>query len=91
MRPHLYWDQSGALGKRYAELLSLRHEGKQDFAWDVWLAYGPDDRWGMMPPKPQVAMDQLDIDPNPNLSYLNSRRFAQRTKALFDTQQLSRQ
>ena len=64
-------------------MLSLRTKGEPALAWDVWLAYGPDGEWDDTPPKPRVAMHQLSpIDPNPNITYLDSKEFARRVHNL---------
>lgn len=78
-----YWDPKRSVGKRFTDVLSLRSKGEPALAWDVWFAYGPDATWGDAPPQPSVAMHQLKpLDPNPNISRLDSKLFAQRVNGL---------
>jgi hypothetical protein len=50
-----FWDESGQLMQRYAQLLGLGED-----AWDVYLLYGPDALWdGHLPPRPRFWMHQL--------------------------------
>ena len=50
-----YWDPKGASGHQFENTLNIKW-----FAWDVWMIYGPEQRWdGAAPPVPDFWMDQL--------------------------------
>lgn len=81
--PLHYWDPKAGVGEKLTDVLSLRSKGEPALAWDVFLAYGPDATWEDKPPQPRVAMHQLSpVDPNPNVTYLDSKLFAQRVNGL---------
>jgi len=75
--PTHYWDPSGRTGEVYAETLDLR-DG-DDYAWDVWMIYGPDAQWtGAVPPKPDFVMQQLEgLEHYPRL---DSKEFARQAR-----------
>jgi hypothetical protein len=51
-----FWDESGHIGDVLQQTLGL-----DEYAWDVWLTYGPEQQWtGDIPPKPDVWSHQLD-------------------------------
>ncbi len=56
-----YWDGIGKSGIHFGDTL----EPNGMYAWDVWLAYGPEDEWlETVPPKPEFWMHQLGpLDP----------------------------
>lgn len=70
-----YWEDSGIIGRLYERTLGI--DG--NYAWDVWLAYEPGERWeGENPPKPDFAMTQLRADrANEVMRRLDSEVFAQ--------------
>jgi hypothetical protein len=41
-----YWDGRRAVGRAVARML---HLGPGSFAWDIYLVYGPDAKWGDTP------------------------------------------
>lgn len=59
-RARHFWDSSGIIGKRYANVLEL--PGGGDYAFDVYLVFGPDVVWGEEPPPPTEWMHQLGED-----------------------------
>jgi hypothetical protein len=56
-----FWDATGEFGRALASALELKTKaGKDVYAWDVWLMYGPDAQWsGTLPPRPRKMMHQL--------------------------------
>lgn len=50
-----FWDESGNMGWVLKDTLGI-----DEYAWDVWLTYGPDQKWtGDDPPKPDAWSHQL--------------------------------
>ncbi len=73
-----YWDGVGKSGIHFAETL----ETNGMYAWDVWLAYGPDAQWTeTVPPKPEFWMHQLPLD---RTLRLDAELFADKTLALME-------
>jgi hypothetical protein len=78
-----YWDPRGSFGRRMGEILPLRRGGEPVFAWDVWMAYGPEAVWGWTPPQPRLLMHQLPyLDAAAPATEFDSGRFADRVRAL---------
>jgi hypothetical protein len=74
-----YWDENGLTLRAFQTVLGLPED-----AWDVYLLYGPSDRWeGELPPKPDFWMHQLEgaaqLAP-----FLDPDVFARRTTALLE-------
>ncbi len=74
-----YWDGVGKSGVHFGETL----ESRGVYAWDVWLAYGPDTQWlETVPPKPVFWMHQLSsFDRN---LHLDADLFAEKTLVLMN-------
>jgi len=74
-----YWDEVGKSGIHFGD--SLETDGM--YAWDVWLAYGPDDEWmETVPPRPEFWMHQLGpLDPDLKL---DAELFAEKSLALMN-------
>jgi len=73
-----YWDGVGKSGIHFAETLEIGDM----YAWDVWLAYGPDAQWlKTVPPKPEFWMHQLPLDRDLRL---DAGLFAEKTLALME-------
>lgn len=72
-----YWNPSGAFGTELGQSLALKRNGKDVYAWDVWLVYGPEATWsGTMPPAPQLLMHQLPQLRDSEYALLDSASFA---------------
>lgn len=84
--PHVrhYWNASGEFGRKLAEAVELKENGKSVYAWDVWLLFGPDavcDESG--PAKPRLLMHQLRaLKGNTRFPRLDSEVFAREARAL---------
>ena len=52
-----YWDAGGTLVKSLAPVLDLGDRP----AWDVYLLYDQNTKWGDSPPKPEFWQEQLGI------------------------------
>ena len=51
-----FWDPRGHIGDLLQQTLGIG-----EYAWDVWLTYGPQQEWsGDIPPKPDSWSHQLD-------------------------------
>ena len=75
-----YWDSTGVTMRDYRAVLGLPED-----AWDVYLVYGPDARWGgELPPKPIYWMHQLGSPREPRVDgpYLDPAVFAARVRSL---------
>jgi hypothetical protein len=75
-----YWDQTGTLMERYAEVLGFGED-----AWDVYLLYGPGARWeGELPPAPDFWMHQLGTPERPRVEgpYLEAGKLRARVAEL---------
>jgi outer membrane murein-binding lipoprotein Lpp len=80
---HSYWSPSGAFGRLLSRGVGLENHGRQVYAWDVWLLYGPEAKWDPSgPPRPQLLMHQLSALRGSTFPHLDSRVFAQRVRAL---------
>jgi hypothetical protein len=75
-----YWDPSGIVGQDYMEVLGTGNV----YAWDVWIAYGPDAEWKDASP-PAPAFWQHQLPSLPDALYLDAKDFASKTVALMDT------
>lgn len=65
-----FWDPRGTSGREFDHALGIGQ-----FAWDVYMIYGPDQTWsGDVPPKPRFWMDQLGGLPAGR--FLNAEIFA---------------
>ncbi|MBI3714626.1 MAG: hypothetical protein HY255_01380 [Betaproteobacteria bacterium] len=76
-----YWDPAGEFGRTLASGIELKDKkGKQVYAWDVWLMYGPDAEWtGKGPPKPALLMHQLNaLSEGSQYDFFDSEKFAVR-------------
>lgn len=72
-----YWDETGISG----ELLMEPLQTNGVYAWDVWLAYGPNVEWtGDVPPEPDFWMHQLG--PLDRELRLDAEKFGEMTVAL---------
>lgn len=74
-----YWDPTGEFGRTLASGIGLKDKkGKQVYAWDVWMMYGPDAEWtGNGPPKPTLFMHQLNaLSEGPAYDFFDSEKFA---------------
>lgn len=69
-------DPNGFLGKAYGRLLGVRYNGP---AWDVYLAFGPDVRWGQHVPSPTAWMEQGDT---PGARQLDGHKMADDVRQL---------
>ncbi len=50
-----YWDPNQSSERVFKKMLNTA-----GLAWDVWMIYGPEQRWnGAVPPMPEFWMDQL--------------------------------
>lgn len=53
---HRYWDPHGVAGHDFENILGITQ-----FAWDVYMIYGPNQTWSTdLPPKPRFWMHQLN-------------------------------
>lgn len=69
-----YWDPAGSIEKLFEAKLKTMGP-----AWDVWMVYGPGQRWdGDAPPSPDFWMDQLEE--MPQWRYLDPAEFAKQVK-----------
>jgi hypothetical protein len=83
---HHYWNPSGSFGRELSNGLGLRVDGKDVYAWDVWLVYGPDTVWdGELPPKPEYLMHQLWDLGSTDFPRFDSKVFAQKVHQLLAT------
>jgi hypothetical protein len=83
---HHYWNPSGSFGRELSDGLGLKVGGKQVYAWDVWLVYGPDAVWdGERPPKPEYLMHQLWDLGGTDLPRFDSKVFAEKVHHLLST------
>lgn len=73
-----YWDPNQELGTLFANALGMRFGGKEVYAWDVWLVYGPNAEWtGAVPPKADFLMHQLpDLMGRDGFPFLRAPVFA---------------
>ena len=71
-RAHHFWDGAGWTLRHFKEVLDIRVD-----AWDLYLLYGRDARWGgAEPPQPAFWMHQLrGVDNGP---LLDADAFSQR-------------
>ena len=70
-----YWDPTMAAGRAFEHLL-----GTSGPAWDVWMLFGPDARWGESPPEPDWWEHQLGgLPPDRRLDF---DRFAEKALGL---------
>ena len=78
-RAHHYWDGDRVIGSLY-RILKTETEtiDLEDEAWDVWLLFDQNAKWGAEPPQPVWWEHQLDIAPPERM--LDEVRFA--SKAL---------
>jgi hypothetical protein len=81
---HNYWNPTGSFGRLLSRSVGLENQGRQVYAWDVWLLYGPEAKWDSAgPPRPQLLMHQLSaLQGNPQFPHLDTRVFAARVHAL---------
>jgi hypothetical protein len=79
-----YWNLSGAFGNLLSQSVGLKSGGREVYAWDVWLIYGPEARWGGAdPPRPRLLMQQLGaLRGSTEFPRLDSEVFAQKVRAL---------
>jgi hypothetical protein len=71
-----YWDPSGDFGRQMSQVLSLLHDTKPVYAWDVWMIYPPNAVWnGKDPPQPAFLMHQLPGLDNAKFPPLDSKVF----------------
>ncbi|MHB8816059.1 MAG: hypothetical protein ACYDAE_22745 [Steroidobacteraceae bacterium] len=79
-----YWNPTGSFGQLLSRSVGLESQGRQVYAWDVWLLYGPEAKWDSVgPPRPQLLMNQLSaLRGNPQFPHLDTRVFAARVHAL---------
>lgn len=69
-----YWDPAGSIEKQFEA--KLKTVGP---AWDVWMVYGPEQRWdGDVPPTPDFWMDQLEGMPQSR--YLDPVEFSKQVE-----------
>lgn len=66
-----YLDPDARLAKQYSDILHLPNGIP---AWDVYLVFGPEARWGDTPPAPTYWMHQLGR--LPSAVYLDGDRLA---------------
>ena len=72
-----YSDPQSSAGKAYGPIIGVPYGAP---AWDVYLAFGPDARWGDAPPSPSYWEHQLGgVDSN---RYLDGPRFAEEVRKL---------
>lgn len=69
-------DPQGFLGKAYSSVLGVPYHAP---AWDVYLTFGPDVRWGDQVPPPTDFMVQGDFAPS---RILNGRKLAEQVQKL---------
>jgi hypothetical protein len=79
-----YWNSSGAFGNLLSQSVGLKSGDRQVYAWDVWLIYGPEEKWeGAGPPHPRLLMQQLGaLRGSTEFPHLDSEVFAQRVRGL---------
>ena len=79
-----YWNPSGAFGRLLSRAVGLRNSERPVYAWDVWLIYGPEAKWGGAdPPRPRLLMHQLGaLRDSTVFPHLDSRVFAQQVHTL---------
>jgi len=79
-----YWNPPGAFGPLLSQAVELKNGGKQVYAWDVWLVYGPGAKWvGADPPRPRLLMHQLGaLRGSTEFPHLDSHVFAQQVQSL---------
>ncbi|HEY2396546.1 MAG TPA: hypothetical protein VGH81_11290 [Rudaea sp.] len=73
-----YWDPNQELGTLFGNALGMKNGGKEIYAWDVWLVYGPNARWtDTVPPKADFLMHQLpDLMGREGFPFLRATVFA---------------
>lgn len=70
-----YWDPAGASEKTFESILKTPGS-----AWDVYMVYGPEQRWdGALPPQPDFWMAQLGGIPSSR--YLDAAEFAKQVQS----------
>lgn len=80
---HNYWNANGSFGRLLSRAVGLENHGRQVYAWDVWLLYGPGARWDSSgPPRPQLLMHQLSALRGSAFPHLDSHAFAARVQDL---------
>lgn len=76
-RTTVYTDPQAYSGRKYGPILGVPYGAP---AWDVYLAFGPDARWGENAPTPAHWEHQLGGMPASN--YLDGPRFAEEARKL---------
>lgn len=80
---HNYWNPNGSFGRLLSRAVGLENHGRQVYAWDVWLLYGPGEKWTASgPPRPRLLMHQLSALRGSAFPHLDSRTFARRVQDL---------
>lgn len=70
-----YWDPAMAAGRAFERVL-----GTPVPAWDVWMLFGPEARWGESPPEPDWWEHQLgSFRPDRRLDF---ERFTEKARGL---------
>jgi hypothetical protein len=80
-RARRYYDADTSVGKLYGPLLHLPRGLP---AWDVYMVFGSDARWGAEPPLPVFWMHQLGLAAPSDLR-LDGARLARVVKALLNS------
>ena len=70
-----FWDPEATVGRAFSEVL-----GTSEPAWDVWMLFERDARWGPKAPEPAWWEHQLGYLPRDR--YLDPRRFASKAGAV---------
>jgi hypothetical protein len=78
-----YWNPSGGFGSLLSRAVGLKSGGRQVYAWDVWLIYGPEAKWeGRDPPHPRLLMQQLAALRSTAFPHLDAQVFAEKVQGL---------
>jgi hypothetical protein len=79
-----YWNPSGEFGRLLSKAVRLSNGDRPVYAWDVWLLYGPEAKWGSAgPPPPQLLMHQLGaLRGSAQFPHLDSHVFAEKVRTL---------
>ena len=80
-RVRQYWAPKRDLAFAFGDTLQIEKPcGDVQPAWDVYMAYGPDARWGKHPPAPAAWMHQLGNQDRKNR--LDGDRFRAKVRSL---------
>lgn len=74
-----WWDGDAVMGRRYADVL-----GTDEPAWDVWLLFARDARWGDPDGAPRPDWWEHQLGSLPDSLHLDAERFARKAAELLE-------